>query len=351
MARRARLRYTGAMPWLYSLIAFVVVLLAAGFGTGGVLRWLIHRQILDLPNQRSSHSTATPRGGGLALVAVLLPAWAVVAATGPAPIGTLWPVIAGAVLLAAVSWLDDLGRLAGLGETASAGLRLAVQLAAVGLGLAALPDGPVLQGWLPAWLDRAVAFLAWVWFVNLFNFMDGIDGIAAVESIAIALGVALVAGLAGLNGLAPLALTAAAAALGFLKWNWHPARVFMGDVGAVPLGFLLGWLLLTLAAAGQWAPALILPLYYLADATITLVRRLLRGARPWQAHREHWYQRAARRIGGHDRVVRVVAWTDAALVGLAALAALADPWPALAGAVAAVALLLARLSALAGRTA
>ena len=110
---------------------------------------------------------------------------------------------------------------------------------------------------------------------------------------------------------------AGAAGLGFLVWNWHPARIFLGDVGSVPLGYLIGWLLLLAAAKGYWAPALILPLYYLADASLTLARRVLRRAAFWEAHREHFYQRALARDGNHAAVARMVFWGDAVLVLLA----------------------------------
>src|SRR5690606_27746163 len=135
---------------------------------------------------------------------------------------------------------------------------------------------------------------------------------------AIGLGVALFAGAAGGEpALVALGLAVAGAAFGFLPWNWQPARIFLGDVGSVPLGYALGWLLLSLAAAGAWAAALILPLYYLADATLTLMRRLARGERVWQAHREHFYQRATQAGRSHAAVVSLVA----------AAAAAPAPWP------------------------
>ena len=139
-----------------------------------------------------------------------------------------------------------------------------------------LPAGAVFQGWLPSGLDAIATALIWVWFINLFNFMDGIDGIAGSEAAAIGLGLVLVAsiGVASDLGIAVPAAAIAAAALGFLVWNWTPARIFLGDVGSVPLGYVLGYLLRELALRGWWKAALILPLYFLADATLTLLRRL-----------------------------------------------------------------------------
>jgi UDP-N-acetylmuramyl pentapeptide phosphotransferase/UDP-N-acetylglucosamine-1-phosphate transferase len=272
--------------------------------TGPLRRWLERREILDRPVERSSHRVPVPRGAGLVLVPALLAGWLILAWHG-APHGTLL-VTAAAAALAAVSWRDDVGGLA-------VPLRLALHAAAVAVGVFALP--PILPGALPWGLDRALAGLLWLWFVELYNFMDGIDGIAGVETVALGAGIALVLG--GIGGTAALALAAAAAALGFLCWNWHPARIFLGDVGSVPLGYLLGWLLLQIAASGFWAAALILPLYYLADASITLARRIARRAPFWQAHREHFYQRALGRDCDHAAVARLVALGNAALIVLA----------------------------------
>lgn len=315
---------------MIDLAAFAAALALSWAATGAVTAWLRRRAVLDQPNERSSHTVPTPRGGGLGVMAAVLPLWALLG-SGPA-----WAALL-AVPLAVVSWLDDTRGL-------PPAPRFLVQLAMVGAGLALLPDGPVLQGLAPLWLDRVFALLAWVWFVNLFNFMDGIDGITGVETAAIGAGLAAIAPLTGGNA-APAAVLAGAA-LGFLRWNWAPARVFLGDVGSVPLGFLLGWLLLSAAARGQWAPALILPAYYLADATLTLTRRVLRGEKPWTPHREHFYQKAARAAGGHAAVAATVLVADALLVGLAVIA-LARPWAAVVAAALLVGGLLARLTRLA----
>jgi UDP-N-acetylmuramyl pentapeptide phosphotransferase/UDP-N-acetylglucosamine-1-phosphate transferase len=321
---------------IYLVIAFAATYAATRAATGWVRRYLVNRSVLDHPNARSSHAVPTPRGGGIALVAVLLCAWGHVGLLVPEVAAPLFTVLAAAGVLAAVSWRDDVGGLSPLP-------RLAVQVAAVAAGLAALPPEPVFQGLLPTWADRVAAGLAWLWFVNLYNFMDGIDGLAGVETAAIGLGVALIAVLGDVGpDVAVYGIALAAAALGFLHWNWQPARIFLGDVGSVPVGFLGGWLLLTLAAAGHWAPALLLPLYYLGDATITLARRLFAGARIWEAHRSHFYQRATTRAGTHAGAVRRVARANVALVLAAAVVARAPglaAWALIFG-VAVVALLL-----------
>ncbi|MCC7274069.1 MAG: glycosyl transferase [Alphaproteobacteria bacterium] len=321
------------LSWPAVLLLATAAGLVAWAATGRVLAWLTRRAILDRPNHRSSHTVPVPRGGGLGMLAGLLPAWAVATALDGGP-AWRWAALGGAVLLALVSWRDDRGHV-------PAGLRLLAQAAAV-LPAAALLPGPVLQGMVPAWVDLAFAVLAWIWFANLYNFMDGIDGITGVESAAIGGGIALVAVLAGTAGEAAPGAALAATSLAFLAWNWQPARVFLGDVGSVPVGYLAGGLLLALAARGVWAPALILPLYYLADATLTLLRRLARGAAVWRPHREHLYQRAVQGGLSHAAVAGRVAAADAALLGCAGWS-LAAPLPALAVAAVVVLLLLVEL--------
>lgn len=312
------------VPWLWSpwfdggwglAVGLAAVAAASWAGTGIALRLLLRWRVFDQPNHRSSHDRPKPRGGGLAVIAVVLAAWTIAAVTGGQAGAAFWLGIAGAGLLALISWADDL-------KSRPASLRFGVQVTAVVLGLWALDPAPVFQGLLPLPLDRALTALLWLWFINLFNFMDGIDGITAVETIAISAGLALIAG-----GLLHFPLGAfdaavpAAAALGFLFWNWAPSRIFLGDVGSVPLGYLLGWLLIITAASGVWEAALILPLYYLVDASWTLGRRALRREKLWRAHREHFYQRAVQRGFSHAAVTRRIAVCNVVLVALANLAA------------------------------
>ena len=323
------------MDWITALVAFVAVLAASLGGTRAVLGVLRRRAILDLPNERSSHQTPTPRGGGLAVVAVIVVAWTLVGLSASAPAMEVVIVCGCAVGLAVISWIDDLRGL-------RVRWRLIGQILAVAVALAWMPvRGPYFGGLLPGALDPVAAAVLWIWFINLFNFMDGIDGIAGVEAACIGAGIALTAIAASLGEPVMLyGLTAAAAALGFLWWNWQPARIFFGDVGSVPLGFLFGWLLLGLAADGLWAVALILPLYFLADATITLARRALRGEKIWRAHREHFYQVAVRGGLGHAAVVGAMLLANLFLIALAELAVWDRPWHALAGACVVVATLL-----------
>jgi UDP-N-acetylmuramyl pentapeptide phosphotransferase/UDP-N-acetylglucosamine-1-phosphate transferase len=293
--------------------------LVSAAATGLVLLWLRRQAILDHPNDRSSHDRPVPRGAGLAVIPVILVAWTGLAALQVVPEGwRLLAVIVAAGGLAAVSWRDDRGGLPVL-------LRLAAQFLAIGLGLFGLPGaGNLFQGLLPAWLDLLATAVIWAWFVNLFNFMDGIDGIAGAQAVVLGLGVAAVTFVLGdqQSGGLYLGVALAAASLGFLPWNWQPARLFLGDVGSVPLGFLTGWLLLAMAGRGYWAPAVILPLYYLADATLTLANRALRLQKIWEPHREHVYQQAVQLGRSHAAVVIRVLLANLVLVMLALLAGL-----------------------------
>lgn len=294
---------------LRAAVGAVTALVACAV-TGALIPLLRRRKILDHPNERSSHSQPTPRGGGLAVTGSVLLAWLLLARAGLVSPGVVWISLA-AGLLAAVSWVDDLRGLSPM-------LRLLAQAAAVAIGVSALPNMPNLR---PPSAEGAaylvVVGITWIWWINLFNFMDGIDGIAGSEAAAIGAGVLLFAAIgAGVDReLGLLASAVIGAAIGFLVWNWSPARVFLGDVGSAPLGYLLGFLLLSLAVRGHWKIALILPLYFLADATITLAGRLVRGERVWQAHREHFYQRAVRRGLGHAAAVKRVIAADILLIG------------------------------------
>lgn len=292
-----------------ALAALLAGFAATGLLTRHVLAFLVARQIVDLPNARSSHSRPTPRGGGLAVTPVLLVLLLLLGLIGATPAG--WrAVLAGTLALLALSWADDRRGL-------PARLRLMVHLLAVALGLSGLGDHLIFQGLLPWSLDRLAALGLWVWFLNLYNFMDGIDGITGTETAVIGLGLMLVSLITGDTTIAPMAAAAAGAGLGFLLWNWHPAKIFLGDSGSVPLGYLLGWLLLSMAGSGDWATALILPAYYLADASITLSRRALRGERIFEAHRQHFYQRALAQGASHAMVVRCILTGGLALGGLA----------------------------------
>ena len=274
------------VPWR----ALAVVLLAAIAISAGLimaLRPLLVRYALARPNARSSHVQPTPQGGGIAVVvAALASLWLGAALAGLAGESQLAGLTLAAAILALIGAVDDIR---GLGPVS----RLLVQAVAVGVVIATLPSDFRIVPLLPRALEWVLLLVGGVWFVNLVNFMDGIDWMTVAETVPITAGV----GLLGLLGAVPLsavlvALALLGATIGFAPFNRPVARLFLGDVGSLPIGLMLGWILMMLASRGHLAAALLLPLYYLADATITLARRLARREAVWQAHRTHFYQRA-----------------------------------------------------------
>jgi UDP-N-acetylmuramyl pentapeptide phosphotransferase/UDP-N-acetylglucosamine-1-phosphate transferase len=296
----------------------LIVLLAAGLSAG--LIWLLHplliRYALARPNARSSHAVPTPQGGGIGVIAATL----VTALIGVALLrgfdALTLVVFAAAVLLAVIGAVDDI-------ITMRALPRLFVQFVAVGVVVSLLPtDLRLAPSAVPIILERTVLIVLGVWAVNLTNFMDGIDWITVAEVVPITVGLALF----GLMGALPLsafvvALALLGATLGFAPFNQPVARLFLGDVGSLPIGLLLFWLLVALAGCGFVVAALLLPLYYLADATITLMRRTSLGENIFEAHRSHFYQHATKAGWPVISVVARVFTVNVLLVALAMLSA------------------------------
>ncbi|HEY4210712.1 MAG TPA: glycosyltransferase family 4 protein [Steroidobacteraceae bacterium] len=264
------------------------------------------RGVLDIPNERSSHYTPVPRGGGAAIVVVGMIAFAALALTGRMPPRVAAALLGGGLAVAGIGYLDDR-------RSVSPAIRLVVHLIAATWAIAWLGGLPPIR--LGAhtiamgYVGDIVAVLGLVWALNLFNFMDGIDGIAAAEGVFMCAGWAVLA----LAGKAEVTLVSAAvlfasACSGFLVLNWAPAKIFMGDVGSGFVGYVIATLALASATANSVALLiwLILGAVFVADATLTLFRRLLRGESPHKAHRSHAYQSLARRWGSHRRVTTAV---------------------------------------------
>jgi UDP-N-acetylmuramyl pentapeptide phosphotransferase/UDP-N-acetylglucosamine-1-phosphate transferase len=325
-------------------VMIIVVALAAGTVVGVLLwpliRYLRSKAILDHPNERSSHHIATPKGAGLIVVPVICIAWLGICwAFDRARLADILPLIGGGGLIFVVSWIDDLKGL-------SAIPRLATHVLAAASAVWLSPGiSSYLVGIVGGPLGMILTVILWVWFINLFNFMDGIDGITGVNTTTICIGIALVVILAGGSDTrhALYASVVAGVALGFLIWNVPPARLFLGDVGSAPLGFFVGWLLLSLLQSENYVAALILPGYYLADATLTLLKRAARQEKIWQAHREHFYQLAVRRGTSHARVCIVILAANTGLISLALMGTLWGTNLVLAGAGVLVTILLVYL--------
>lgn len=252
-----------------------------------LLRPLLQRYALARPNARSSHSVPTPQGGGVAVIAAVIASIAIsVSLFGATADSVLFPVLVATVFLAFVGAYDDL-------RTISVLPRLLMQAAAVGIVLATLPAEFHLVSALPVWAERALLLIGGLWFVNLVNFMDGLDWITAAEVVPVMAALTLF-GFYGQMPLTPtlVALALCGAMIGFAPFNKPVAKLFLGDVGSLPIGLLMGWCLLQLAGSGHLVAALLLPLYYLADATLTLLKRLTRREAIWVAHRSHFYQQA-----------------------------------------------------------
>ena len=283
------------------------------------------------PNERSSHTTSKPIGGGVAVISVALATWLIFGVPID-PVGLA--VLAGAIGLGIISWIDDL-------IMVSPAFRLSLQIVAVAVVLMLLPvEQRILSDDWPLLIERVLTGFFWVWLINLYNFMDGIDGLAACETIAICLGLVIIGNIIGLpTDMLILAVALGGATLGFLPWNWHNSQIMLGDVGAIPIGYLIGFLLLNLAFKGYVVAALILPLYFLTDASFTLIHRFLRGEKFWMPHKEHFYQKVVQSGDSHDHVVLKIIATNIVLL-CAAYWSISEPLWAAVVAVAAVTILM-----------
>jgi UDP-N-acetylmuramyl pentapeptide phosphotransferase/UDP-N-acetylglucosamine-1-phosphate transferase len=303
-------------------ITFAVFALSA-LTTYFLINYLTKKQIMDIPNERSSHETPTPRGGGIAIVISMIVGWCALAFFKDSGTWVITPrnfepqlILVGALVLALISWIDDKRDL-------SAIFRLLMHFAVAGFGLYIIPHETLFfGGFLPLWADKILALFIWVWFINLYNFMDGIDGITSVQTISICLSLGfLVLGGSISITLGFYGLVIIGAVFGFLLYNWNPAKIFMGDVGSIPLGFVTGWILLKICGEGAWAAGAIIPAYYLLDATYTLLKRAYQRKRIMQAHKEHIYQRAVQRGLSHGAVCYGIFKLN---IGLMLLAAASD---------------------------
>jgi UDP-N-acetylmuramyl pentapeptide phosphotransferase/UDP-N-acetylglucosamine-1-phosphate transferase len=295
------------------LSLFVAVLAAACSAclTWG-LRPLLLRYALARPNARSSHRIPTPQGAGIAVIVATLAVAGGIAAFTDSMEPSIPAALFGTTLFIGLVGIgDDIKSIPVLP-------RLAMQAVAVGAVLFTAPGDLRIVAECPLWIERGLLLLAGLWFVNLVNFMDGLDWMTVAEVVPIT--GAMIA--LGSFGEFPASATILAAALcgamvGFAPFNRPVAKIFLGDVGSLPIGLLLGWCLLQLAYNQQLAAALLLPLYYLSDATVTLLRRLIRREPLWAAHRSHFYQRAT---DNDLTVLRVVSEVFALNIVLAALA-------------------------------
>jgi Fuc2NAc and GlcNAc transferase len=289
------------MPGYDALIFPAMVLVLTYAATGCWRVFALRTGLLDHPTQRSSHTQSTPRGGGAAIVLVLVPTLMLLYSTGLLAANPMAAIGFGGSAIALIGFVDDR-------HTLSARSRICVHAVAALLAVAAIRAvslQSLIQWGAMAWFIAGLEVLAVIWSTNLFNFMDGIDGIAASEAIFVAgAGAWLNWSCGGNAGLTLAMLCLSAANCGFLLWNWPPSKIFMGDVGSGFVGFMLAALALAACTSSSLPGAVwvILGGIFVVDATFTLLRRMLRGDRWFEAHRTHAYQWLARRWKGHRPV-------------------------------------------------
>jgi len=283
-----------------------------------ILRPLLTRYFLAHPNARSSHETPTPQGGGLAVMAAVFAGSALATLIGaPLPKPSLLPVLGLAAWLTVLGALDD-------AHTLSVTWRLLGQVLAAVILVFTLPQGfRLFPDALPLVVERALLVLGTAWFINAVNFLDGLDWMTVVQVVPITLGIAILHALGAVpDTIGVLALALLGAMLGFAIFNKHPARIFLGDAGSLPIGLCLAYMLI-FAAQTDFAAALLLSLYTLADSTVTLFRRTLAKEPIFSAHRSHFYQRGARAGLSAPQVTARVLLLQVLLTVLAVAAVLA----------------------------
>ncbi len=285
------------------ILTYLIIFLFSYTGVGLLRRWVVRKEILDIPNERSSHSVPTPRGGGLIIVLVSLAFY--VAGSFFLPINFHRSFFIGAFLIALISWLDDLFSI-------SFGWRFLVHSLAAILVISDL--GFWQEIYLPFYgslptpgLLGAILTFCWiVWLTNAFNFMDGIDGIAGLQAVTAGIGWLVVGKMLGAEDAAIFGAVLAFSSLGFLLHNWQPAKIFMGDVGSAFLGY--GFAVLPLLpeknANSNLLPviAFVLVFCFVFDSVLTFLKRLLKKEKVWEAHREHIYQKLVIRGYSHQFV-------------------------------------------------
>lgn len=273
--------------------------------TLGLRHYALSRRLMDIPNERSSHTVATPRGGGVAIVAAFLLALPVLYGLELLDLATFCALSGSGLLVAIIGFADDHGHIAARWRLLGHFCAAIWALSWLG-GLAPVTVfGSVVDF---GWIGNLLAAVYLVWMLNLYNFMDGIDGLASAEALCACLGSALIYRVTGHAEPFWVALLLSSAVAGFLCWNYPPARIFMGDAGSGFLGIALGVLSLSAALAAPdllWSWVILLGVF-VVDSTWTLCRRLLNGDKVYQAHRSHAYQYASRHFQSHKTVTLAV---------------------------------------------
>lgn len=280
-------------------LAFLVSILLSWVLTSQVRQYVLSQDLLDIPNDRSSHTVPTPRGGGIAIVIVLLLSGAATLFLPQAPIQVLTCLLLATLAFSLLGWQDDKHDL-----PASARFMIQLLIAGFASGWLIWANAPGLPVSFALIAVLLISTLWIVWMANLYNFMDGIDGISAVESLILGATTSYWFASLGAISMAIVCIAVAGASVGFLRWNWSPAKIFMGDVGSLALGAFFA-IIAIIGVTGLNIPILaflILYAVYLTDSGVTLFYRMIKREKWWQAHRSHFYQRAVQSGFSHAQV-------------------------------------------------
>lgn len=304
------------------MIDFFLIVISFILGTiviGKVMTYCENNGMVNAVNKRSSHKRPTVRGGGLTFPLLITPFAlfyiANIEAAGLEPLNKpfLWALILGSLVIAWMGWRDDK-------QEQNPLMRLGIQLSVISICTYFLPH---MLPFMPLWLEKVLIVLAWGWFLNLYNFMDGLDGLATCQAIFLAVVISLISA-----DLKPIVLVLAGCGIGILRLNFPPAKIFLGDVGSTYLGFILGGMMFYTILPNPkefLLPVLTITLVFTADATYTLFKRIFQGHKPWQAHKDHWYQRAHHKVGlSHKQVVLKSAQINVALLIIAGIGVILD---------------------------
>lgn len=303
------------MSFFTSVIWIIICFFVSYFTTKQAIRYLGNKlALLDTPNARSSHTVPTPLGGGLAVIfSFVLGCVPLVFATPGVIPAVLYFSIAISLLMI-VSFCDDI-------KHVNIVVRLVTHFFAAILAAHAVSNyGMIFRGLISKELEFVFIILAIVTAMNLFNFMDGIDGLTGSQTIFLSFGMSLIFYFTNIEtNYIYIMMILASSTAGFLWFNWHPAKIFIGDTGSITLGYILAVLLLIMAAKGYLLQAIILPLYYLADAGFVLIRRIVRGEKFWLAHKQHFFQKAIIKGCSHAEVVIKIQIINMFLLAMALL--------------------------------
>ncbi len=282
-----------------AMIILGIAAILSGIGVGYIRKIAVAQSIIDIPNERSSHTIPIPRGGGLSIAVVVLVGTFLLGILNAVPWNIVLALLAGG-LVAWIGYIDDRGGVSPLNRAiihtiaASLGLALLGGMPPLDLGFAILNLG---------WLGHLIGIIGIVWMINLYNFMDGIDGLAGTEAAFVFGSGGLLLASAGNSSFVLVCALFVGACLGFLRWNWPPAKIFMGDVASGFLGYSIGIIAIASARTGYppWIWLMLISVF-VVDATITLLRRISRGEKWYLPHRSHAYQHLTQYWSSHLRV-------------------------------------------------